>query len=77
MKKLSAEAHAYLNDAALIAERDTWFDRMRDLFDGDHTLIQDARLVYDVLYRLHEEGLLKKELRRVSANRERYFMWID
>ena len=34
MKKLSAEAHAYLNDAALIAERDTWFDRMRDLFDG-------------------------------------------
>ena len=53
-----------------------WFN-MRDLFDGDHTLIQDARLVYDVLYRLHEEGLLKKELRRVSANRERYFMWID
>ncbi len=34
MKKLSAEAHAYLNDTALIAERDMWFDRMRDLFDG-------------------------------------------
>ena len=53
-----------------------WFN-MRDLFEGNHTLIQDARLVYDVLYRLHEEGLLKKELRRVSDNRERYFMWID
>lgn len=34
MKKLSAEAHAYLNDAALIAERDAWFSRMSDLFDG-------------------------------------------
>ncbi len=34
MKKLSAEAHAYLNDASLIAERDTWFARMSDLFDG-------------------------------------------
>lgn len=31
----------------------------RDLFEGDHTLIQDARLVYDVLWRLHEEGRLK------------------
>ncbi len=34
MKKLSAEAHAYLNDKALIAERDMWFDRMTALFDG-------------------------------------------
>lgn len=34
MKKLSAEAHAYLNDESLIAERDMWFARMRDLFDG-------------------------------------------
>ena len=33
MKKLSAEAHAYLNDPALIAERDLWFSRMRALFD--------------------------------------------
>lgn len=35
-----------------------WKD-MRDLFPGDHTLIQDARLVYDVLWRLHTEGRLK------------------
>ena len=34
MKKLSAEAHAYLNDASLIAERDMWFARLSDLFDG-------------------------------------------
>ena len=52
-------------------------ENMRDLFEGDHTLLQDARLVYDVLWKLDEEGLLKKELRRVSSNRERYFMWID
>lgn len=50
---------------------------MRDLFEGDHTLIQDARLVYDILYRLDREGILKRELRRVSPNRERIFMWID
>lgn len=34
MKKLSAAAHEYLNDPALIAQRDLWFDRLRDLFDG-------------------------------------------
>ena len=34
MKKLSTEAHAYLNDAFGIAERDMWFDRMTALFDG-------------------------------------------
>jgi len=34
MKKLSAEAHAYLNDPSLIAERDMWLRRMSDLFDG-------------------------------------------
>ena len=52
-------------------------ENMRDLFEGDRYLIQDARLVYDVLYRLDKEGLLKRELRRVSSRRERYFMWID
>jgi hypothetical protein len=34
-----------------------WEDS-RDIFEGDHTLIQDARLVYDVLWKLHEEGKL-------------------
>lgn len=34
MRKLSESAHAYLNDPALIARRDRWFDRMRDLFAG-------------------------------------------
>ena len=34
------------------------WEENRDLFEGDHTLIQDARLVYDVLWKLHEEGKL-------------------
>ena len=37
----------------------TVWREMRDLFPGDHTLIQDARLVYDVLWRLKCEGRLK------------------
>ena len=53
-----------------------WHD-MKDLFEGDHTIIQDARLVYDMLYKFHEEGILRSELRRVSDNRERLFFWID
>ena len=50
---------------------------MRDIFEGNHFLVQDARLVYDVLYRLDKEGVLKRDLRRVSDRRQRWFMWID
>ena len=51
---------------------------MRDLFPGDHTLIQDARLVYDVLWQLYEEGklcmkhLLLEGGRRLSPNDPMY-----
>ncbi len=34
MKQLSLQARSYLNDEALLAERDQWFDRMSDLFNG-------------------------------------------
>ena len=34
MKRLSAQAYEYLNNEALIAERDMWFDRMSALFEG-------------------------------------------
>ena len=51
--------------------------QMRDLFPGEHTLVQDARVVYDVLYRLEEEGLLKKEIRIIKGYVKRYYMWID
>ena len=52
---------------------------MRDLFPGDHSLIQHARLVYDVLWRLTEEGRLKTERRLFKnfTNLHRTYMWID
>jgi len=48
------EAPLHFDDLELAV----WND-MRDLFPGNHTLIQDARLVYDVLWKLKEEGRLK------------------
>lgn len=72
-------------EALLLGKRDTplYFDdlelavwrNMRDLFPGDHTLIQDARLVYDVLWRLHEEGRLKSRVLLMS--RENRFEMSD
>ena len=35
------------------------FRGMKDLFPGNCPILQDARLVYDVLWRLHTEGRLK------------------
>ena len=59
-------------ETLLSGKRDTplYFDdleyavnrEMRDIFEGDHTLVQDARVVYDVLWRLNEEGRLKTRL---------------
>ena len=50
---------------------------MRDLFPGDHRLIQHARLVYDVIWRLHEEGRLKTVRRLFKNEKFRTFMWLD
>lgn len=36
---------------------------MRDVWEGDHTCTQHARLVYDILWQLDREGRLKRELR--------------
>ena len=38
-------------------------DEMRDLWPGDHTCVQHARLVYDLLWQFDQEGRLKRELR--------------
>jgi len=66
-----ADAPLYLDDL----EHAVWYD-MRDLFPGDHTLIQNARLVYDVIYRLHREGRLKSEVRTRENGGRRLFFWI-
>lgn len=38
-------------------------DDMRDIWEGDHTCVQNARLVYDMLWQFDREGRLKKEMR--------------
>lgn len=53
---------------------------MRDIFEGDRTYLQHARLVYDVLWQLDREGRLHRELRtqeRHGSTRKRYYMWIE
>ncbi len=38
-------------------------DGMRDIWEGNHTCVQHARLVYDMLWQFEREGRLKRELR--------------
>lgn len=55
-------------------------DGMRDLWPGDHTCVQHARLVYDLLYQFDAEGRLRRELRvqeQPSGTRHRYYMWLE
>ena len=72
MLKGKADAPLYFDDLELTIARE-----MRDIFPGDHTLFQHARLVYDVLWRLTEEGRLKTERRLLKNEKFRTFMWID
>lgn len=53
---------------------------MRDLWPGDHTCVQHARLVYDLLWQFDREGRLRREERvqeRPGGTRRRYYMWLD
>jgi len=53
---------------------------MRDLWQGDGTVVQHARLVYDILWQLEQEGRLKKEIRiqeRPGGIRHRYYFWLE
>jgi hypothetical protein len=52
---------------------------MRDLWEGDHTCVQHARLVYDMLWRFDREGRLKREMRvqeRPDGTRRRWYFWL-
>ena len=42
-------------------ERET--EKMRQLWPGDHTCVQHARLIYDMLWQFEQEGRLKREMR--------------
>jgi hypothetical protein len=66
-----ADEPLYFDDLELAIARE-----MRDIFPGDHPLFQHARLVYDVLWRLTEEGKLKTERRWFKNEKFRTFMWI-
>ena len=53
---------------------------MRDLWPGDGIFVQHARLVYDILWQLEQEGRLKKETRiqeRSGGIRHRYYFWLE
>lgn len=54
--------------------------KMRDLWPGDHTCVQHARLVYDLLWQFEAEGRLQKEARVQDTQwgtRRRYYMWLE
>ena len=53
---------------------------MRDIFEGDRTFLQHARLVYDVLWQLDKEGRLCRELRLQESKygpRKRWYFWLE
>ena len=55
-------------------------DEMRDLWPGDHTCVQHARLVYDMLWQFDREGRLKREMRvqeRTGGTRRRWYFQLD
>jgi len=54
--------------------------KMRDLWPGDHTYVQHARLVYDLLWQFDREGRLRRVERvqqRAKGLRRRYYMWLE
>jgi glucosamine--fructose-6-phosphate aminotransferase (isomerizing) len=53
---------------------------MRDLWEGGHTCVQHARLVYDLLWQFDKEGRLKREMRlqeKKYGNRHRWYFSLD
>lgn len=61
-------------------ELDIAFNKMRDLWPGDHTIVPNAQLAYDLLWQFDKEGRLKRELRtqpHPHGTRRRYYMWLE
>ena len=62
---------AYVRVEALLKQgKPLFFDdlestlnKMRDLWEGDHTYVQHARLLYELLWQFDKEGRLHRELR--------------
>ena len=53
---------------------------MRDLWPDNHTCVQHARLVYDLLWQFEREGRLKREMRiqeLANGNRRRWYFRLE
>lgn len=69
------KAPVYFDDLEYAVDR-----TMRDLWPGDHTIVQHARLVYDMLWQFEKEGRLKREMRmqeRDGGQRRRWYFWLE
>ena len=56
------------------------YNNMKDIWPKEHSLVQDARLVYDVLWQLRCEGRLKTTYRMMNSSghtKERIYMWLE
>ena len=54
--------------------------KMRDLWPGDHSVVQHARLVYDLLWQFDREGRLKREMRlqpQKEGSRHRWYFRLE
>ena len=61
-------------------EIETEVNGMRDLWEGDRTFVQHARLVYDLLYQFDKEGRLEREMRvqeRPNGTRRRWYFKLN
>ena len=69
------DAPLYFDDLEMAVYND-----MKDIWPEQHHLVQDARLVYDVLWQLKCEGRLKTTLRPMAGSghiKERIYMWLE
>jgi hypothetical protein len=61
-------------------ELESAINKMRDLWEGDHTYVQHARLLYELLWQFEKEGRLKREMRTQETStgiRHRWYFWIE
>lgn len=72
----SEKAPVYFDQLELFA------DELRYVWPGGHTYVQNARLVYDMLWQFEKEGRLRKEMRTQmiyngTYPRRRWYFWME
>lgn len=75
MLKGKKDAPLYFDDLEIAV-----YDKLKDIWPEQNELVQDARLVYDVLWQLKEEGRLQTTVKEMKGNghvKDRYYMWIE